>query len=327
MTRAFSHLTQNQRSQLAALRATKISLIKIAKILQVHTTTISRELARYTNAQGVYDPIAAHQQAQRKKSVSSGPYKLVGELKNRVISHLQEQWSPEQIAGRLRLEGIIMSHEAIYQFIWADKKTGGLLYKNLRHSGKTDKKRSGKNAGRGLIPGRIDISQRPQEVELKSRCGDWEGDTIVGSRHQGALLTLVDRHSKLTKMAHLSEKKAEPVLHHTCHLMQDLGVPVLSITFDNGKEFAAHQSISALLSTTCYFARPYHSWERGLNEHTNGLIRQYLPKKSSLKEISLAQIKFIEDRLNNRPRKALNYKTPNEVFFAFRDDAPVAIAG
>ena len=125
-----------------------------------------------------------------------------------MISHLQEQWSPEQIAGSVRLEGIIISYEAIYQFIWADKKAGGLLYTNLRHSGKKYKKRSGKNAGRDLIPGRLDISQRPQEVELTSRCGDWEGDTIVDSRHQGAVLTLVDRHSKLTKMAH-----AEPVLH------------------------------------------------------------------------------------------------------------------
>ena len=328
MAKGYHHLTQDERSRLAALVAAKISMRKIADLLNMHHSTLSRELADNKDGQGHYDPIAAHKKAQQRKSRSchGKPRKIAGALQERIIVHLKEHWSPEQIAGRLKLEGIFISHESIYQFVWADKKAGGTLCSYLRHSGKKYQKRSGKTAGRGLIPRRVDISQRPKIVEEKARLGDWEGDTIIGAAHQGALLTLVDRHSKLVKIAHLPEKTAELVLHQACALLRSLDTPVLSITFDNGKEFAAHEKISEELATSCFFARPYHSWERGLNEHTNGLIRQYLPKKTSLKEVSLEQIKFIEDILNNRPRKILNYKTPNEVFFALRAQSPVAVA-
>ena len=327
MPKGFNHLTQDKRYQIAALKANGLSAQTIANYLKVHKTTILRELAKNTEADGSYDPIKAQQKADERKNKSVGsPKKIVGLLKERIISDLKQYWSPEQIAGRLRSEGTIISHESIYQFIWADKKSGGTLYKYLRHCGKKYNKRSGKNAGRGLIPARIDISQRPKEVEQKARIGDWEGDTIVGANHEGALLTLVDKCSKLTKIAHLPQKKSELVLAHTCSLLKELNTTVHSITFDNGKEFASHLAITKELGAQCYFATPYHSWERGLNEHTNGLIRQFLPKGTSLKDVSWEIIKFIEDTLNNRPRKALNYKTPNEVFFALRDKSPVAFA-
>jgi IS30 family transposase len=284
----------------------------------VHYSTVARELKRSVNTEGNYDYLKAQKDAQNlKKQHYQQPRKMIGALKDKVIECLQLQWSPEQIAGRLKKEGSFnISHEAIYQYVWADKHKGGKLYENLRHSGKKYNKRSGKNAGRGLIPDRVDISLRPQIVEEKIRAGDWEADTVIGAGHKGALLTQVDRFSKYTLIQLLSGKHAEPVARKTIKMLKALGLPVHSITYDNGKEFSLHKKVSKALDTQCFFARPYHSWERGLNEHTNGLIRQYLPKKTSFKNLKQKDIKFIQDRLNNRPRKVLDYKTPAEVLFA-----------
>ena len=209
-----------------------------------------------------------------------------------------------------------ISYETIYRYVWQDKRTGGMLYKHLRHSGKRYNKRSASNAGRGCIPNRIDIEQRPAIVETKSRIGDWEGDTIIGAKHQMAIVSHVDRCSKFTLLKKIERKTAENVSQVTVGRMQQLPHPVHSITYDNGKEFAGHEVIAKALNTTCYFAKPYHSWERGLNEHTNGLVRQYIPKSSDFTNISDADIQAIEDRLNHRPRKSLNYQTPFEIFFA-----------
>lgn len=202
-----------------------------------------------------------------------------------------------------------------------DKEAGGELYKHLRHRGKHYKKRlNGKKAGRGCIPGRIDISERPEIVEKKIRIGDWESDTIIGAKNQGVILSSVDRHSKFVLLRKLRRKHAVGVLEAFDTMMK--GLLVHTITFDNGKEFAGHEKIASMLSASCYFARRYHSWERGLNEHTNGLVRQYLPKSRNLNNVTDEELALVEERLNHRPRKVLGYKTPYEVFYQRPD--PVA---
>jgi len=229
---------------------------------------------------------------------------------------LKEKWSPEQISGRLKLESDInISHESIYKHIWADKHQGGTLYMHLRHAGKKYNKRSSGKAGRGCIPNRTDIKERPAIVEEKLRLGDWEGDTIIGANQKGAILSMVDRGSKLTLLAKLKDKCAVGVVVATKACFDRLAEPIVhTITYDNGKEFSSHEQISESLDAQCYFATPYHSWERGLNEHTNGLVRQYLPKGTEFSSVSARAIQKIEDALNDRPRKVLAYLTPREVY-------------
>jgi IS30 family transposase len=240
-------------------------------------------------------------------------------------------WSPEQISGRLKEQGkASISHEAIYQYIWENKRSGGILFKQLRHKGKKYNKRSSGKAGRGCIPNRVDITERPEIVEQKSRIGDWEGDTVISAVSKTALLTVVDRHSKFTRIKKIGRKTAANVRAAMKDVMSPLPYPVFTITYDNGKEFAAHQDIATDLNAKCYFATPYHSWERGLNEHTNGLIRQYLPKLVDFKDVTDDEIQTIEDRLNNRPRKSLGYKTPMEVMMKhpnFQTSRPFRLDG
>ena len=221
-----------------------------------------------------------------------------------------------QISGRLKADNIAsVSHESIYKMVWKAKKNGDELYKFLRHSGKKYNKRSGKNSGRGLIPNRVDIELRDKIVEEKSRIGDWEADTVIGANHKGAIVTLVDRMSKFSLFTLVPDKTKESVTQAIEKSLQGMKQNVQTITFDNGKEFAGHQELSRSLETLCFFAKPYHSWERGLNEHTNGLLRQFVPKKSDFGQLSQEDIDFVQNSLNNRPRKVLNYKTPAEIFF------------
>lgn len=207
-----------------------------------------------------------------------------------------------------------ISHETIYQHIWNDKKNGGNLYTNLRRHGKKYKKRSKGTAGRGHIPNRVDISERPSIVDEKSRLGDWEVDTIIGGDHDGAIVSIVERSSKLTKLAKVQRKSAEETEQAIIGKLAPMSNFVLTMTSDNGKEFANHQTIAKALEAQFYFARPYHSWERGLNEHTNGLVRQYIRKGERLSNVSQAQLDEIEILLNHRPRKVLNFETPFERF-------------
>jgi len=185
----------------------------------------------------------------------------------------------------------------------------------LRHSGKKYNKRSSVAAGRGHIPNRVDIDERPKIVEQKTRIGDWEGDTIIGAKHQGAIVSLVDRCSKFTVLKKIDRKTAELVTKAAVEKLGGLSLLllVITITLDNGKEFADHVTIADKLGAKVYFAKPYHAWERGLNEYTNGLIRQYLPKSTDFTQVSDEMVQEIEDKLNNRPRKILGYKTPMEV--------------
>lgn len=223
--------------------------------------------------------------------------------------------SPEQISGRLKREQKkSVCYESIYKHIWSDKKKGGFLYKHLRRSGKKYNKRSKGSAGRGCIPGRIDIKERPEIVEKKVRIGDWELDTIIGAQHKGAIVSMVDRATKLTQLIKVDHKTAEEVTDALITKLGPIKEFVCTLTADNGKEFAYHQSVSLALEADFFFATPYHSWERGLNEHTNGLVREYFPKSTNFEDISQEDIEKVEWLLNHRPRKILEFETPFEAF-------------
>lgn len=331
MPKAYHHVTREIRSQIYALKATGTSLNKIASIVERHVSTISREIKRNTGGRGYRYKQADEKAVERRKNASRTPKKLTPALVAIIEEDILENWSPDQISGRLKKESIAsISHETIYKHIWKNKRDGGTLYKHLRHNGKKYNKRSSGKAGRGCIPNRIDITERPQIVEQKARIGDWEGDTVISAVSKTAILTVVDRHSKLTRIKKLGRKTAENVRTAMKKVMSSLPYPIHTVTFDNGMEFAAHQGISADLNAACYFATPYHSWERGLNEHTNGLIRQYLPKSVDFKDVTDDEIQAIEDRLNNRPRKILGYKTPMEVMMAhqnFQTSQPLTLDG
>jgi len=323
----YHHLTNDQRCQIYALKKRKISLRSIAGDLSVHASTVSRELNRNTGRRG-YRPIQAQLFTDIKRHLStSHPYKMTPD----VIAYIQEglsmQWSPEQISGRILLEKRIhLSHERIYQYVWQNKREGGKLYKNLRRSGKKYNKRASKTVGRGLIPGRVDISSRPEIVGLKIRVGDWEADSVVGQQKGGGgLVTLCERKSLLLRMGHVDKRTSDQTQHMIVTLLRPISQWVHTITYDNGKEFAGHENVGEQLGSVAYFARPYHAWERGLNENTNGLIRQYLPKGMNMCKLTEDEVKRIEDLLNNRPRKTLKYLTPNEVFATYTKPPSVAL--
>ena len=327
MAKSYLHITPSLRSQIFRLRSMKFSYRATAKELGIHHSTVSREIRRNSDANG-YDPLRAQKIAEARRHLASvRPKTFTGEVREWVLKYLKQDFSPVQISGRLkRLEVANISHEAIYRMIWKDKRNGGDLYKHLRHSGKKYNKRGAKNAGRGCIPGRVDIDERPKIVEDKVRIGDWEIDLVVGTQVKGfVLLTMVDRASKFVVIRRLRDKTADGAAKAIIEALQ--GLPVHTITSDNGKEFAKHADVSKALKTLCFFAKPYHSWERGLNEHTNGLIRQYLPKKQSFEGLSLKTVQLIEERLNNRPRKVLDFMTPKEIFLTSQSIHYGALAG
>jgi IS30 family transposase len=316
MLKKHKHLTQEERWHIYMLKGSGNSVRNIAKNLNRDPSVISREIKRNSINQS-YRPTKAHKQyIQRRVNATSRSRVLTSELQIIIESKLRLLWSPEQISGRLKADGVAyVSYETIYKMIWKDKQNGGDLYRCLRHGGKKYNKRSGKNAGRGLIPNRVDIELRDKIVEEKSRIGDLEADTVIGANHKGAIVTLVDRMSKFSLFTLVPNKTKESVTKAIENSLRALKKTILTITFDNGKEFAGHQDIASTLEVKCFFVRPYHSWERGLNEHTNGLLRQYIPKKSNFEQLTQTDIDIVQNALNNRPRKVLNYRTPAEVFF------------
>jgi transposase, IS30 family len=313
---SYRQLTREQRYQIHILIKEGYNQTQIALLLGFDKSTISRELRRNCGAHG-YFPNQAHGMARRRRRHSHGP-RIPLETWRRVERLLRQQWSPEQISGRLELERQrTVSHERIYLYVYADKRRGGLLHRHLR-SQKKQRKRYGGYIRRGQIPNRIGIEQRPAIVASKRRFGDWEADTIIGAKHQGGILSLVERKSKLTRLHKLQTKAASEVKDRTIALLAPLADRVHTITVDNGKEFVLHQELTAALQAPIYFSHPYAAWERGLNENTNGLVRQYFPKKHDFPAITNRDIQQVEQRLNNRPRKTLGYRTPNEVFFKQR---------
>jgi IS30 family transposase len=238
------------------------------------------------------------------------------------IAHIEaklcEEHSPEQIAGAMKTDptcpGPSVSHETIYKHIYANKAAGGDIYTHLRHRHKKRKPRRDQPGRRGQIKKRIGIEERPAVVETRERIGDWEADLVCGARTTGYLVTLVERKSRYTRIGLTKGKTADEVTSEIVRLLADEVVE--TITFDNGKEFAGHETIAERLGCKCYFADPYSSWHRGLSENTNGLIRHYFPKGMSLAEVSWEQARFVEARLNSRPRKCLDYKPPEVAYYS-----------
>ena len=284
-------------------------------MLGVHRSVVYREVKRNGLKRGGYNAAQAEELAKERKERFGRTRKLTQKVQQLIREKLYQEWSPEQIAGYCRKNHIDMvSHETIYQFIYQDKKQGGLLYKKLRIACKPYRKRYGHYDHRGKIPDRISIEQRPEIVNQKQRYGDWEADTIIGKHHQGAVLTLVERKSYFTLLEKLEHKKADLTRQKMINLLATYKEQVHTITADNGVEFTEHKTIAQKLDADFYFTHPYSAWEKGINENTNGLIRQYLPKITNLKEVSIEQLKEIENKLNTRPRKALHWKTPLQVF-------------
>jgi len=313
MPKGYHHLTYSIRCQIYALKARGDSLRAIGRTLGVHHTNIGRELRRNSDLNG-YCYETAHSKAIRRRHLAPNK-RLTPKIITVIENRIRLQWSPVQISGWLKRHAKDhVSHETIYQHIWRNKRKGGLLYKDLRRKGKKYNKRSKVNAGRGCIPGRVDIDQRPEIVEEKTRLGDWELDTIIGAGHRGAIVSMVERRSKLTKLVVVPNKTAQNIETALIEKLRPLKKFVYTLTSDNGKEFANHQSVGSKLDAGFYFAKPYQSWQRGLNEHTNGLIRQYFPKGQSFINIPPQAIERVEMLLNTRPRKILNFETPLETF-------------
>lgn len=316
--KTYSQLTQEKRYQIYALYKANYSKVAIACELNVHPSTIGRELKRNMSRRG-YRPKKAQEISDTRRSNAAKHVRFTVEVKSSVIEGLSKQWSPDQIRNSLIDQGkAFVSHETIYQFVWADKRAGGLLYKELRHNEKRRKKRTGIYDKRGQIKERVSIDDRPAIVEERSRIGDWEIDTIVGKNHKGFLVTIVERKSSFTLIKYVKNKSAKEVAEATIALLMEHSDKVHTITADNGKEFAMHKKIKDAIKASVYFAHPYSSWERGLNENTNGLIRQYFKKGTSFENITDSMVTEVMNKLNDRPRKKLCYKTPNEIFFGKR---------
>lgn len=318
----YKQLTPEQRYQIYALMQTGHRQTEIAAVVGVHKSTISREVRRNRGLRG-YRPRQAQQWAQQRRQGKS-PSRLTAAQWTLIERLLTEDWSPEQISLWLAQEQTLaVSHEWIYQHVLANKTKGGTLYQHLRCQ-KARKKRYGAYDRRGQLRNRVSIESRPSIVEDRTRLGDWELDTIIGKGHRQALVSLTERASRLALIAKVPTKEAEGVTHAILKLLAPLSERVYTLTADNGKEFAQHEAIAEALSATFYFAHPYASWERGLNENTNGLIRQYFPKSWDFATITQQDLDHVMHKLNNRPRKCLGMKTPNQVCFGINPSVALA---
>jgi IS30 family transposase len=310
----YKQLTREQRYQIKALLDIGQKQDVISRTIGVHKSTIQREMKRNTGLRG-YRPKQAHAMALSRRK-GKAKLRVAAATWASVEEKLRQDRSPEQISARLIQEEIFISHAHIYQYIYADKRADGTLWKHLRHP-KKYRKRAGGRDRRGKIPNRRSIEERPSIVEERSRIGDWEADLILGKNHQGVAVTLTERKSRFTLLHTLPSKQADPIKETIIALLK-WDARLKTITFDNDKEFAGHQEISSALNADCFFAHPYSSWERGTNENTNGLIRQYLPESRNLKEVAIEEEVRIMDKLNLRPRKCLGFRTPYEVFFEYQ---------
>ena len=304
----YKHLSQAERYQIHALMKAGHDQSQIAKLLDRHKSTISRELSRNTGSRGYRPKQACEMSADRAQNSRNAPT-VEPWVREAACALLCIQWSPEQIASQLPI-----SHETVYQHVYADKAQGGTLWKHLRCQKQKRKRYASGRDRRGQIPNRRPLSERPLHIEARRQVGHWECDTVIGASHKGAVVTMVERKSGYAVMAKVEKKTSELVSSAIVDKLQPLAARVKTLTFDNGKEFAGHAHIDQQLQSTAYFARPFASWERGSNENLNGLLRQYVPKKRAMSTVTDEEIRMIQNRLNNRPRKRLGFKTPAEVF-------------
>ena len=310
----YKQLTSEQRYTISVLLQNRTKQKEIAKAINVSPSTVSREIRRNSGVRGRYNWETAQANAVQTKRRKPGNHSIdkdvMEEAKHLLVT---EQWSPEQISGVLAKDGKYISHETIYRMIRKDKAEGGTLYKHCRHK---LKRRARPVGGRRIsIPNRTSISERPAEVDGK-RFGDFEMDTIVGRGNHGAIVTLIERSTNMLFMRKLKKgKNAKDLARTVIHLLSPFKEHVKSITTDNGTEFACHEMIGKSLGVTIYFADPYASWQKGAIENANGLIRQYVPKTETFEHVSHQQITKYSKKINIRPRKKLEFKTPQECFY------------
>jgi IS30 family transposase len=310
--RIYTQLTQEQRYQIYVLLKAGLNQTGIAHFIKVHKSTVSRELRRNRGLKG-YRPKQAHQFALNRRKKAR--YRIEASTWILIEALIRQDWSPEQVSDWLRENyGLQISHEWIYQYILTDKHAGGDLHRHLRCQ-KKRRKRYGSYDRRGKLKNRVSIDERPAIVDTRQRLGDWEVDTIIGKGHRHAIVSLTERKSRLALLRKVERKTAQAVANAVIELLKSVPVRTHTITADNGREFADHERIACDLRADVYFAHPYSSWERATNENMNGLIRQYFPKKRNFATITEQEIEFVMERLNNRPRKCLGFKSPNQVFF------------
>jgi IS30 family transposase len=316
----YGHLTIDEREVILKKRAQQASMQQIGDSLGRSKGTISRELSRNVSSTRDYKPHLAQRYYQQRRGDSKEPYRLEEDvfLRKYVEKKLTDYWSPEQISGRIRKDqGIHISPLTIYSWIYRNRVEGGEYYKYLRQSHRRRRKRRGSEDRRGQMPDRRMIDERPKVVNDRKRIGDWEGDTVEGRKGSGLIATHVERKTRYTVAVKVADKSAETVTKATMAAMKKLPPEkVKTMTFDNGKEFAGFKELERGLDMRSYFARPYHSWERGTNENTNGLLRQFFPKGMDFGTILQLDVDRAMELLNNRPRKCLNYRTPTEVFWS-----------
>ena len=311
------HLTLEQRYAISVMKKQYYKQKDIALAIGKDKSVVSRELKRNCDKRsGSYNSALAQRKYDQRQRDKPKHIHFTEDVKQCVDELLNKDYSPEQIAGRTKLGGVsCISVERIYQYVWLDKKKGGKIYTHLRRKGRKYRKRGNAKDTRGIIKDRVGIEQRPAIVEDKTRLGDLEIDTVIGQNHKGALLTINDRVSSMVWLAKLNGKNAEELAKKAIEILRPYKELTYTITGDNGKEFAEHKIISQGLDIDFYFARPYHSWERGANENTNGLIRQYFTKGSSFENITNKNVTKVQEILNNRPRKKLKYLIePQKVF-------------
>jgi IS30 family transposase len=313
---AYHQITSAERYTIAALRREGFKLSQIARHLGRHRSTISRELARNSSRwDGAYRPSKAIEKTNGRRSRSRRNQHFTKADFALVEKKLKEDWSPEQISGRLQLHGeLSISHETIYIHVWRDKEAGGHLYRHLRCSPKLRRKRHNSYDSRGRLAGKRHLSERPPHIEKRRSVGHWEIDTVVGKGAPDCVTTLVERKTGYALIGKLADRSMLGTSQRTKTLIRRAPDQFRTITADNGTEFHDYEAIERATGVKFYFATPYHSWERGSNENFNGLLRQYLPKRTSQAGITQRDCDRIAKKLNTRPRKRLGYRTPEECF-------------
>ena len=313
----YCQITSGERYMISALRTQGHNASEIARQLCRHPSTIYRELNRnFSRFDGAYRPSIAISRTSGRRSRSRRNLHFTAKDHRLVIKHLKEGWSPEQISGRLRDDGVLsISHETIYTYIWKNKRHGGELFKLLRCTTKKRRKRRNSHDSRGRLAGKRHISERPLSVETRASIGHWEIDTVTGVGSKDCIVTLVERKSGFAIIGKLKDKTVNQANARTTELIQKYQNRFRTITADNGSEFHGYAAIEQITGIKFYFATPYHSWERGSNENLNGLIRQYLPKRASMAHLTQHDCNAIARKLNTRPRKRLGYRTPEECFY------------
>ena len=313
---SYQQLSQQERYTITALLKTGISLTEVAQAIGRHKSTISRELRRNIRPSGYYAASVAHSYATARRKRTRRGTNFTKDQWRIVLNLIRQDFSPEQVSNIIKTYfDFTISHETIYQYILYDKKKGGSIYKHLRIVPKRRRKRYNSHDSRGRLAGKRMIQDRPSEINSRSTIGHWEGDTVIGSDRHHCIVTLVERKTGFVIIKKVRARTVEEVNKACIAAIREHIMNFISITFDNGTEFHGYKQLEELFPITCYFANPYHSWERGTNENTNGLIRQYIPKKSCMKNINQAKCDSIAYKLNSRPRKRLGYKTPYEVYY------------